>query len=87
MQAGELIGDEVVVGDAATDAEVLRVGPRVHGAHGHDEAQAVGGGNLATAPGVGQRDPVLRRDQARVRRGQGLVAQVILADPGQTIAP
>ena len=29
----------------------------------------------------------MRRDEARVRRAQGLVAQVILADPGQAIAP
>ena len=42
VQAGELIGHEVVVGDAPADTEVLGVGPRVHGAHRHHEAQAVG---------------------------------------------
>ena len=87
MQAGELIGHEVVAGDAPADTEVLGVGPRVHGAHRHHEAQAVGGGHLTTAPGARQGDPGLRRDEARVRRAQGLVAQVILADPGQAIAP
>ena len=65
----------------------LGLGPRVHGAHRHHEAQAVGGGHLTTAPGARQGDPGLRRDEARVRRAQGLVAQVILADPGQAIAP
>ena len=53
----------------------LGLGPRVHGAHRHHEAQAVGGGHLTTAPGARQGDPGLRRDEARVRRAQGLVVQ------------
>ena len=86
VQAGALIGHEVVEGDAPADTEVLG-GGRVHGAPRHHEAPAVGGGHLTPAPGARPGDPGVRRDEARGRRAHGLVAQVMLADPGQAIAP
>ena len=55
VQAGELVGDEIVVGDPALAAEVARVRPGVDRAHRHDEAQAVGRCHLAAAPAPGQR--------------------------------
>ena len=54
VQPGELVGDEVVVGDAAAGAEVFRVQPGMDGAAGGDEADAVGRGHLATAPDIGR---------------------------------
>ena len=86
VEAGELVGGEVVVGDAAAGAEVLAVGAGVDGADRDDEPQAVGRGDLAAAPGLRQRDLGLGVDQPGVGAGQGLGPDVVLLDPGQPAA-
>lgn len=56
MEPGELVGQEVQVGDAASGPEVAGVRPGVQGPHGDDEAEAVGAGDVTAAPGPGKRD-------------------------------
>ena len=83
VQAGELVGDEVVERDPALLAEVARVRPGVDGADRHHEAQPVGGCDVAAAPGAGERDAVLGGDQAGIGPGQGLGPDVVLPHPAQ----
>jgi len=56
VEPGELVGQEVQVGDAASGPEVAGVRPGVQGPHGDDEAEAVGAGEVTAAPGPGKRD-------------------------------
>ncbi|KWV90339.1 hypothetical protein PFLmoz3_00028 [Pseudomonas fluorescens] len=63
VEAGELIGNQVVPGDAPAGAEILRVGASMHGAHRYHEAHAIGGGDLAAAPDLGQLQLALRPHQ------------------------
>ena len=87
VEPGELVAGEVVVGDPAAGAEVLAVGAGVEGADRDDEPQAVGRGDLPAAPGLRQRD--LRPGQSTSRAlalDQGLGADVVLLDPGQSAA-
>ena len=84
MEAGELVGEEVEVGDAPAGAEVAGVGAGVQGADGDDEAQPVSGGNFPAAPGVGQLDVGLGVDEPGVGCGEGVGAQVVLLHPGQS---
>ena len=86
VQAGELVGDEVVVGDAAAGAEVLGIGSGVDGVAGCDEADAVGRGHLAASPDVGDRQGVLRRDDPGVGGSDSFGPNEVLADPGQPVA-
>ena len=67
-QPGELVGNEVVVGDAAAGAEVFWVGSGVDGVAWGAGADAVGRGHLAVAPDVGDWQGVLRRYASRARR-------------------
>ena len=46
----------------------------------------VGAGDLATTPGLGERDVGLGVDEAAVRGGKGVRAYVVLLDPGQSAA-
>ena len=66
VQPGELVGDQVVERDPALLAVVARVRPRMDRADGHHEAQPVRGRHVAAAPGAGERDAVLGRDQGGV---------------------
>ena len=42
--------------------------PAMHGAHRYDEAHAIGGGDLAATPDLGQFQLALRSDQDGVSR-------------------
>lgn len=86
VEAGELVGQEVEVGDAAAGPEVAGVGSGVQGPDRDDEPQAVGGRDVAAAPGLGERDLALRLDHPAGRGGDGVAAQVVLVDPGQPAA-
>ena len=55
MEAGKLVGGEVVVGDSSIRPEVFAVGPSVDGADRDDKPQAIGGGDISAAPFLGQR--------------------------------
>jgi hypothetical protein len=83
VEAGELIGQEVQVGHASAGSEVAGVGSGVQGADGDDEAQAVGGGDLAAAPGLGERDVDLGVDEPGGGGGDRVAADVVLVGPGQ----
>jgi hypothetical protein len=83
VQSGELIGDEVVVGDAAASAKVFRIGAGMDSTARRHEADAVGRGHLATSPDVGDRQSVLCRHDSGVGCGDGLGPDEVLADPGQ----
>lgn len=87
VQAGELVGHEVIVGDAAFGAEALRVGAGVDGAHRYQEAQPVGGGDIAATPPPRQVDAVLGGDKAGIGQGQGFCPQIILPNPAQARPP
>src|SRR5690348_6068803 len=63
--------------------EILGIGTSMNGSHRDYKAQTIGGSHLPAAPIVNQWNPILRRNQARVGRRQGLIAQVVLIDPGQ----
>jgi len=52
-------------------------------AHWHHEAQAVGGGEFAAAPLLGERDACLVVDEPGVGRGDCVGAQVVCLDPLQ----
>jgi len=52
MEARILVADEIVVADAAAAAEVWVWG-RVSAPARHDEAEAIGGGNVTLAPEFG----------------------------------
>src|SRR4051794_25518462 len=82
-QPGELVGDEVVVGDAAASAEVFWIGAGMDGTARRHETDAVGRGHLATSPDVGDRQSVLCRHDFGVGRGDGLGPDEVLADPGK----
>ena len=86
VEAGALIGEQVVPGDAATAVEILRVRSGVEASHGDHEAHAVGGCHIAAAPGSRQRDAILCGDQHRIGRDERVVAQVDLVDPHEPIA-
>jgi hypothetical protein len=75
VEAGELVAGEVVVGDAASGVEVLRVRAGVEGADRDDEPQAVGRGDLSAAPRLRQGDLSLVVDQPGVGLGDGLGAE------------
>ena len=81
VQAGELIGSQVVPGDTPFTAEVAWIRPRVDRAHGHDEPKPVGGGDLSSSPATGERYGVLSGDERRVGRRQGLGTDEVLLDP------
>ncbi|MNR37526.1 hypothetical protein D3C85_1555520 [compost metagenome] len=68
VEAGELVGNQVVPGDTPAGAEILRIGAGMHGAHRYDEAHAIGGGDLAATPDLGQFQLALRSDQDGVSR-------------------
>ena len=86
VQAGELVGDQVVERDSALLAEVVRVRTGVNGADRHHEAEAVGRRHLAAAPSPGERDAVLSGDQGSVGARQRLGPDVVLPDPAQSRA-
>ena len=83
VQPGELVGDEVVVGDAAAGAEVFWVRPGMDCAAGCDKADAIGRGHLAAAPDMGDRRGVLRGHDPGVGSRDGFGPDEVLADPGQ----
>ena len=84
VQAGELVGDQVVERDPALLAEVARVRPGMDRANRHHEAQPVGGRHVAAAPGLGERDAVLGGDQRGVGAGQRFGPDVVLPHPAQS---
>ena len=71
VQASELIGSQVVPGDATLTTEVAWIRPRVDRAHGHDESKPVGGGDLSSSPATGERYGVLGGDERRIGHRQG----------------
>nr|BFE37808.1 hypothetical protein GCM10010200_100590 [Actinomadura rugatobispora] len=86
----DLVVDGVEPGDAALEPEVLRRRGGVDGAHRHLEAQPVHGGEQSVTPVTHDRDVGLGSDEPRVRRGDGVGAQVVLVDvhepgPGQCL--
>ena len=83
VQAGELIGSQVVPGDTPFTAEVAWIRPRVDGTHGHDEPKPVGGGYFSSSPAAGKRYSVLGGDERRIGRSQGLGTDEVLLDPAQ----
>src|SRR5579863_3833094 len=66
VEPGELVGDEVVERHPALLAIVARVRPRMDRADRNHEAQPVSRGHVTTAPGAGERDVVMGRDQEGV---------------------
>jgi len=86
VQAGELVGGEVVIGDAARGPEVLAVIAGVDGAHRHHKAQPVGRGDLAASPGLRQANSGLGLDQFCIGGGDGLGAHEVVAYPLQPVS-
>lgn len=74
VEAGELVGQEVEVGDAAAGPEVAGIGAGVQGPDGDDEAQAVGGRDVTAAPHLGERDLALSVDHPAGGGGDGVAA-------------
>ena len=66
VKPGKLIGDQIVERDPALLAVVARVRPRMDRADRHHEAEPIGGGHVAAAPGMGERDTVLGCDKGSV---------------------
>ena len=81
VQAGELVGDQIVVSHSPPGTKVLGVVSGVDCPHGHHKTHAVGGGDFPATPGAGQGDLVLRGRQACVGGNQGVVPHIILVDP------
>ena len=48
----ELIGGEIVIGDASTGVKVFAIGTRIQGAHRHHKSQAIRRGYLTPTPRV-----------------------------------
>ena len=65
-------------------AEVLGIGAGMNTSDRDHEAQTVGGSYFAPTPETNQGNPILRRNQTRIRRRQCLITNVILICPGQT---
>ena len=82
VQAGELVGNEIVVGDAVFVAKVLGIGASMERADRNDEAEAIGRCYFTAAPGLYKRDSILCGDQAGIRLGQGFVPNEVLVYPG-----
>ena len=80
-EADELVAGEVEIGDSTPRPEVSRVGSCVDRAHGHNEAQPVGRGDVAFAPLRGEGEGGVVSDQASVGRGDRFTADVVLGDP------
>ncbi len=83
VEPGELVRDQVVERGPTLLTEVARVRPRMDRADGHHEAQPVSRGDVTAAPGPGERDAVLCRDQDGVRPGERLGPDVVLPHPAQ----
>ena len=79
-EADRLVVDQVQPRGPAAPTEVLRVGPGVHAADGHDEADAIDGGDQPAAPCLGQADAGLGVDQGRIGCREVLGPQVGLLD-------
>ena len=58
IEPGELVRGEIVPGHAPLLTKIMRVRTRMDRSHGHGKSKPVGGGDLATAPRMGQRDSV-----------------------------
>ena len=84
VKPGELVAREIVVGDASAGSKVPRVRPGVEGSDRYDEAKPVGGGDLASAPVLGQGDRHLAVHKGGVGLYQGLGTKVVLFDPTET---
>ena len=86
VESGELVGEQVVPGDALELPEVFGVGAGMDGANRHHETHPVGGSDLAATPSMRQCGLGLRRNQPGIGGRQGVVADVVLFDPGEAIA-
>ena len=75
-----LVVDQIQPRRATPAPEVLRVGSGVDAAHGHDEADAVDGGDQPASPVLGQGDVGLGLDQRAVGGGEVLSPEVVLVD-------
>lgn len=82
-QAGVVVGGRAERGDAAATVEVAAVVAGVNRAPGDDEAQPVDGSDLAAAPALGERQFGVVVDDAGVRGGDRVGAQVALRDVAQ----
>ena len=85
VESSELIGEQVVPSDAFELAEILWHGAGMHGADRHDEAHAISGSDFAATPHMRQRDAVLCGNQLGIGRGQCVITDIVLFDPGQAV--
>lgn len=76
VEAGKLVGREVVVRDAALLTEVPRIGSGVHRPNRGDETKPVGGGHLTPSPGPRERNPRLGVHKAGIGAREGLPRSV-----------
>ena len=81
MEAGELVGGEIVIGDAAIGVEVFAIGASIDRADGHDKPQAIRGRHFPSTPALGQGHGGLGIDQTGIGPGEGLGPEIVLLHP------
>ena len=86
MKASILIRDEIIVSDASVRMKIFAVWPGIEGPHRCDKPEAIGGGDIASTPFLGQWQGGLIIDQASIRTGEGFRADVVLLDPVEASA-
>ena len=85
VQAGELVGDEVVVRDATAGAEIFWVGSSMYGARRRGEAHAIRRSDTPRAPELHERQRGVCGDDPRTGGGEGFWTDEVLTDPGQAL--
>ncbi len=80
-----LIGNAVIPGQSALAREVFGTAASIDRPHRHDKAHPIDRGDLTPAPGAGDGNRGLRRNQARIGSCERLRTQIILLHPGQPL--
>ena len=86
VEAGELIGEHVVPGEAARPAIIFWVGSGMDGACRSDETHAVGRGDFAGTPMLDKRQFAVGCDNEGAGGVERFRADEVLADPGKPVA-
>jgi hypothetical protein len=67
VETGELIRDEIVVGDPTLIAEVLGIRASMESSNGNNKAEPIRRGDFAATPLVHKRNLVVLSDKASIR--------------------
>ena len=81
-----LIDHPVIPGNASLSAEITPAGGGMGRTHRNHETQAIGHGDFAASPGMGQGNCILHRHQPGIGLDNGFGANVVMAHPGQPAA-